>query len=132
MKYFWNILFSCMLLVLLIGCGGSGGGGDNLPAGMHRVQYEVSTSIPDPQVSITYIDENGTTQDLNNIDAFTNNWTHTFIAKSGAHLYLSSALHSEEDGTIRSRIQVDYQWVKESLDYMSGPPAIAEYTIPFD
>ena len=39
-------------------CSGSGGGNHLVP-GMHRVEYEVSTSITNPHVSITYIDENG-------------------------------------------------------------------------
>ncbi|MGO9145652.1 MAG: hypothetical protein ACLQDF_04730 [Desulfomonilia bacterium] len=99
---------------------------------MHRVEYEVSTSITNPHVSITYIDENGKTQELNNIDAYTSNWTYIFSAKSGTHLYLSSALPSEEDGTIRSPISVDYQTVEQALNYIKGANAVAEYTIPAD
>jgi hypothetical protein len=132
MKYFWNILFSCMILIEPIGCSGGGGGGDTLPPGMHKVEYEVTTSIPDPKVSITFIDENGITQERNDIDAYTNNWIYSFSAKSGTHLQLSSALHSEEDGTIHSIINVDYVAVKDTLDYMRGMSAIAEYTIPDD
>ena len=130
MKYLWIIL-SSMLLMSPIGCSGSGGG-NHLAPGMHRVEYEVSTSITNPHVSITYIDENGTTQELTDIDAYTSNWTYVFSAKSGTHLYLSSALHTGEDGTIQSTISVDYQNVEQAVNYLKGLSAIAEYTIPAD
>jgi hypothetical protein len=132
MRFQWTIFLPCILFIVMAGCSGSGGGENDLSPSMHRVQYEVSTSIADPKVSITYIDENGTTQELNNIDAYTHNWSYTFSAKSGTHLYLSSALHSVEDGTINSIIRVDYVEVQRTLNYMSGQSAIAEYTIPAD
>jgi hypothetical protein len=83
-------------------------------------------------VSITYIDENGTTQELNDIDAYTSNWTYIFSAKSGTYLYLSSALHTGEDGTIQSTIYVDYKAVEQAVNYLKGLNAVAEYTIPAD
>jgi hypothetical protein len=130
MKYLWVIL-SFMLLMSPFGCSGSGGG-NHLAPGMHRVEYEVSTSITNPHVSITYIDDNGKTQELNDIDANTSNWTYIFSAKSGTYLYLSSALHTEEDGTIQSTIYVDHQNVEQALNYLKGLNAVAEYTIPAD
>jgi hypothetical protein len=128
MRFHWIILFLSGLIMIAIGCSG-GGKRSNL----HYVEYEVSTSITDQTVSISYLDENGMTIDLQNVTGFDKgNWIYTFTTKSGAHLRLSAMLNGDIDGTIHATIRVDYNPAIESLNYFHGIPAIAEYTIPSD
>jgi hypothetical protein len=116
-----------IIIITLTGCSGSGGGGRS-GLNMHTVQYVVSTYSNNP-VAITYINEEGKTVELPSENVSNKDWTYTFSAKNGTHLYLSATLISESTDIFYATIYVDY--IKEvTMSQKSGAPAVIEFTIP--
>jgi hypothetical protein len=122
-----KIFFLSILLVTLIGCGGSGGG-DHTDPDLHTVEYEVSTSSQD--VSITYIDGDGKTVNLPGIDSHNSVWNYIFSAKNGDHLALSAQLLGSVDDTVHVTIFLDNQEVAHQMSYSVDVMAQTEYDIP--
>ena len=126
MKKFLFIVFISIALSGFMGCSGSDSdSGDS--GGGYTVRYEVSTDEAE-YAAISYINEQGETINLSNVNIGAAHWTHSFAAESGAQLSLSAQL-IDARATIRVTIFVNEEEFASELSWGDGVSATASGTL---
>lgn len=123
-----------LALIIVVGsaaCSSGGGSGNSpLPADMHNVTYEVTSSHLDNQFMINFIDEDGNTSEFQEIHIKKEPWRYSFTAQTGTDLYLFVKPLSDLSEMYYATIYVDSEIGSTTTG--RGGEAVVSFTILAD
>ena len=124
-----KVLFIIVISIVLsgfMGCSGSDSDSGYSGEGF-SVRYEVSSDEAE-YAAISYINENGETIKLSEVNIEAAHWTYTFTAESGSQLSISAQL-IDARATIRVTIFVDEEEFASKLSWGDNVSAAASGTL---